>query len=137
MEAASTKRRVTFACRTRGQRVVATWEYEPPFLPRWEAIPGMKGALCPCPVWLHHSDPRRSRAWKWRTGSSPERRGMTPKIACPYTNDRSGTGPAAPSFTKGSTERSEERRVGNECVSPCRSRWAPDDEQKTIKIQKT
>src|SRR3546814_1666320 len=69
MEAASTKRRVTFACRTRGQRVVATWEYEPPFLPRWEALPGMKGALCPCPVWLHHSDPRRSRAWKWRTGS--------------------------------------------------------------------
>src|SRR3546814_12060908 len=23
-------------------------------------------------------------------------------------------------------ERSEERRVGNECVSPCRSRWSPD-----------
>src|SRR3546814_2387869 len=23
-------------------------------------------------------------------------------------------------------ERSEERRVGNECVSTCRSRWAPD-----------
>src|SRR3546814_960849 len=22
-------------------------------------------------------------------------------------------------------ERSEERRVGNECVSPCRSRWSP------------
>src|SRR3546814_4510066 len=87
MEAASTKRRVTFACRTRGQRVVATWEYEPPFLPRWEALPGMKGALCPCPVWLHHSDPRRSRAWKWRTGSIPERRGMTPKIACPKRSE--------------------------------------------------
>src|SRR3546814_14298819 len=23
-------------------------------------------------------------------------------------------------------ERSEERRVGKECVSPCRSRWSPD-----------
>src|SRR3546814_17438691 len=23
------------------------------------------------------------------------------------------------------TERSEERRVGKECVSPCRSRWSP------------
>src|SRR3546814_20169280 len=23
--------------------------------------------------------------------------------------------------------RSEERRVGKECVSPCRSRWAPDN----------
>src|SRR3546814_11709539 len=25
--------------------------------------------------------------------------------------------------------RSEERRVGNTCVSPCRSRWAPDQSQ--------
>src|SRR3546814_14212880 len=26
--------------------------------------------------------------------------------------------------------RSEERRVGNECVSKCRSRWSPDDLKK-------
>src|SRR3546814_1132081 len=26
--------------------------------------------------------------------------------------------------------RSEERRVGNECVSTCRSRWAPEHENK-------
>src|SRR3546814_3766172 len=26
--------------------------------------------------------------------------------------------------------RSEERRVGKECVSTCRSRWSPDDEKK-------
>src|SRR3546814_13960507 len=26
--------------------------------------------------------------------------------------------------------RSEERRVGKECVSPCRSRWAPDHQKK-------
>src|SRR3546814_2304809 len=25
----------------------------------------------------------------------------------------------------GSADRSEERRVGQECVSPCRSRWSP------------
>src|SRR5881397_1289423 len=25
----------------------------------------------------------------------------------------------------GSVERSEERRVGKECIEPCRSRWAP------------
>src|SRR3546814_4923485 len=31
-----------------------------------------------------------------------------------YTNFRPGTGP-----------RSEERRVGKECVSTCRSRWSP------------
>src|SRR3546814_18093273 len=27
----------------------------------------------------------------------------------------------------GSAARSEERRVGNECVSTCRSRWSPDN----------
>ena len=27
--------------------------------------------------------------------------------------------------TKGVTARSEERRVGKECVQPCRSRWSP------------
>src|SRR3546814_18534037 len=31
--------------------------------------------------------------------------------------------------------RSEERRVGKECVSPCRSRWSPDHSKK--KKQKT
>src|SRR3546814_19124052 len=29
------------------------------------------------------------------------------------------------------TDRSEGRRVGNECVSTCRSRWSPDHEKKT------
>src|SRR3546814_19984576 len=29
------------------------------------------------------------------------------------------------------TGRSEERRVGNECVSTCRSRWSPDPSKKT------
>src|SRR3546814_13705131 len=28
------------------------------------------------------------------------------------------------------TDRSEERRVGNECVSTCRSRWSPDHSKK-------
>src|SRR3546814_11336958 len=28
-------------------------------------------------------------------------------------------------------DRSEERRVGKECVSTCRSRWSPDHEKKT------
>src|SRR3546814_17547224 len=30
--------------------------------------------------------------------------------------------------------RSEERRVGKECVGPCRSRWWPDDEKTTTMI---
>src|SRR3546814_13856168 len=29
------------------------------------------------------------------------------------------------------TPRSEERRVGKECVSTCRSRWSPDHQKKT------
>src|SRR3546814_16686258 len=34
-------------------------------------------------------------------------------------------------FSVGSSEiRSEERRVGKECVSTCRSRWAPDLKKK-------
>src|SRR3546814_17363085 len=33
-------------------------------------------------------------------------------------------------------ERSEERRVGNECVSTCRSRWSPCHEKKKTKSQK-
>src|SRR3546814_13299426 len=31
----------------------------------------------------------------------------------------------------GGAGRSEERRVGTECVSTCRSRWSPDHEKKT------
>src|SRR3546814_13798486 len=30
--------------------------------------------------------------------------------------------------------RSEERRVGKECVSTCRSRWSPDHEKNKMKI---
>src|SRR3546814_19160528 len=33
-------------------------------------------------------------------------------------------------------ERSEERRVGKECVSTCRSRWSPDHYKKKNKKQK-
>src|SRR3546814_13082974 len=39
---------------------------------------------------------------------------------------------AGPHRRRGVTvaERSEERRVGKECVSTCRSRWSPDHEKK-------
>src|SRR3546814_20621501 len=30
----------------------------------------------------------------------------------------------------GNRQRSEERRVGKECVSPCRSRWSPNHQKK-------
>src|SRR3546814_11668563 len=32
--------------------------------------------------------------------------------------------------------RSEERRVGKECVSTCRSRWSPDHKKKNVHINK-
>src|SRR3546814_14253099 len=41
---------------------------------------------------------------------------------------------APPSVRKG---RSEERRVGKECVSTCRSRWSPDHSTKKNKLNKT
>src|SRR3546814_21200399 len=34
--------------------------------------------------------------------------------------------PQAFSQLSSTTERSEERRVGKECISTCRSRWSPD-----------
>src|SRR3546814_14362666 len=34
-------------------------------------------------------------------------------------------GPFDPDHVSGSRRRSEERRVGKECVSTCRSRWSP------------
>src|SRR3546814_16085110 len=36
----------------------------------------------------------------------------------------------------GFMERPEERRVGNECVSTCRSRWSPSHKKKTNVIRK-
>src|SRR3546814_12994657 len=33
--------------------------------------------------------------------------------------------------------RSEERRVGKECVSTCRSRWSPYHDKKNMKIRET
>src|SRR3546814_13969382 len=38
----------------------------------------------------------------------------------------------APAFGVGRHLRSEERRVGQECVSPCRSRWSPSHYKKHI-----
>src|SRR3546814_13238709 len=45
--------------------------------------------------------------------------------------DRPGVGDAAVLSAAGL--RSEERRVGKECGSPCRSRWLPDHSQNKMK----
>src|SRR3546814_17866228 len=56
-----------------------------------------------------------------RTKRAPESKatngsGVDPRTECRHPKSRPS--PAAPT-------RSEERRVGKECVSPCISRWAP------------
>src|SRR3546814_16394107 len=38
--------------------------------------------------------------------------------------------------TPATLNRSEERRVGNECYSTCRSRWSPHHKKKKIEIQR-
>src|SRR3546814_17815003 len=44
---------------------------------------------------------------------------------------RAQTAQAAPVAVAVPESRSEERRVGNECVSTCRSRWSPSNNQNT------
>src|SRR3546814_13007574 len=46
------------------------------------------------------------------------------------TNAHVGLEAAWAVFAASTEQRSEERRVGKECVSTCRSRWSPDHEKK-------
>src|SRR3546814_12320700 len=64
-------------------------------------------------------------------------------LACRFGRGRFARGPAGdPEAAKWRRsrqlphrqERSEERRVGKECVSTCRSRWSPDHEKKNNNI---
>src|SRR3546814_14497132 len=69
------------------------------------------------------------------TGSGGEEVASTPDAATPAA-DGTEQSPPFPSTYKaypgelpalvGATVRSEERRVGKECVSTCRARWSPD-----------
>src|SRR3546814_2089652 len=51
----------------------------------------------------------------------------SPQLPCPNQPTSRSPSSAAPACTssKGCGTRSEERRVGQECVSTCRSRWSP------------
>src|SRR3546814_18690441 len=51
--------------------------------------------------------------------AGPEHRRDRTTRCCPLTTSRTGA-----------TRRSEERRVGKECVSTCRSRWSPYHKKK-------
>src|SRR3546814_14658446 len=61
----------------------------------------------------------------------------TPSPTSPRRCARTASPPSSCS-TAGSSPRSEERRVGKECVSTCRSRWSPYHyKKKTLKQQHT
>src|SRR3546814_4035771 len=55
-----------------------------------------------------------SAAWPWRSRNTGCRRPAAARKAATHRSKRSV-----------GVERSEERRVGKECVSTCRSRWSP------------
>src|SRR3546814_13793052 len=53
------------------------------------------------------------------------------------TKKRRSTVPVAPSLRPWLAGRSEERRVGKECVGTVRSRWSPYTKKTQIRMQKT
>src|SRR3546814_13876104 len=56
-----------------------------------------------------------------------------PPLICSIDRQISEISPASPfgsDFIAMVSDRSEERRVGKECVSTCRSRWSPDHSKK-------
>src|SRR3546814_19444770 len=65
------------------------------------------------PVVLAHGFPELSYSWRHQV---PALADAGYKVICP---DQRGYG-------KSDRPRSEERRVGKECVSTCRTRWSPE-----------
>src|SRR3546814_11649904 len=70
-------------------------------------------------------------------GGGNRRSGMAPATRVPIFHGWRVVGACfvAAVFTWGFGTRSEERRVGKECVSPCRSRWSPCHSKKKDKTQ--
>src|SRR3546814_2664819 len=64
-------------------------------------------------AWTYTCHRARAHEWQWATRSRPPARCW---LNCPAR---------LPLQTIMRNPRSEERRVGKECVSTCRSRWAP------------
>src|SRR3546814_18514344 len=64
--------------------------------------------------------------------SQPLRRSLSPVRGDPVHAERSQRAVAGLS----ADQRSEERRVGKECVSTCRSRWSPSPSQKKNKTKR-
>src|SRR3546814_11579314 len=85
------------------------------------------------PSWWRGSMPFNGgagrRGTQGKARSTPQRRRLPRSISKP-TRAASCAGYRAPS-------RSEERRVGKECVSTCRSRWSPYHEKKKKTYEKS
>src|SRR3546814_18107697 len=65
------------------------------------------------------------------SSSTPSTAGTrTPSATAPSRSSPRDSAMKNPAGASGRDLRSEERRVGKECVSPCRSRWSPSHEKK-------
>src|SRR3546814_15597587 len=62
-------------------------------------------------------------AWQWTRSSYDPYPGFRPTPGA--TGEYNGKFMVGQMVLRGSSLRSEERRVGKECVSTCRSRWSP------------
>src|SRR3546814_11817656 len=78
-----------------------------------------------------------------RAGRGPEGLGVEPAFLDRVADSTGGAQPvgeperALPTSSIGLDRRSEERRVGKECVSTCRSRWSPYHYKKKNKINRS
>src|SRR3546814_13483772 len=64
-----------------------------------------------------------------------EQRRARPELAVGRQGIEQGRPLAADREGMDVVDRSEERRVGKECVSTCRTRWSPDHEKKNTEVQ--
>src|SRR3546814_13155206 len=76
---------------------------------------------CALPIWLARNARKSSDSWLWTAGH--------PRLPLSPLMERHWT--MIHAITRQESERSEERRVGKEGVSTCRSRWSPSTEKKT------
>src|SRR3546814_14852694 len=116
--------------RARGRRCAPKLRLRAPLMRRWPASTGTN--LSRLAIQRRSAD-RTSRRLTQSRGPPPRRRQERPRMsfnqldpAIPVHILGKGDGYAFAviDYGKENNMRSEERRVGNECVSMCRSRWA-------------
>src|SRR3546814_17735830 len=69
--------------------------------------------------------PATNAAATIKTGSAPAAEAAAPQIDMPPLEDAVSVEASVVKTEPAKAPRSEERRVGKECVSTCRSRWLP------------